>query len=96
MVKLTAVIYLMVLVRATLPRMRYDRLMNFGWKVLIPVGLLWVMTTGAIIVLPERYGRSARRSSSRSGCRGRGRAAGLGRAAGARTASPRSGEEEAA
>lgn len=55
--KVTMVIYLMVLVRGTLPRVRYDRLMNFGWKVLIPVGFWWVMTTGAIILLPERYGR---------------------------------------
>jgi NADH-quinone oxidoreductase subunit H len=58
LLKVTAVIYLMVLVRATLPRMRYDRLMHFGWKVLIPVGFWWVMTTGALIVLPERYGRA--------------------------------------
>jgi hypothetical protein len=35
--------------------MRYDRLMNFGWKYLIPFGLFWVLATGAIIVLPERY-----------------------------------------
>ena len=40
--KVTAVIYVYILVRATLPRMRYDRLMNFGWKVLIPFGLVWV------------------------------------------------------
>jgi NADH-quinone oxidoreductase subunit H len=52
------VIYLMILVRATLPRMRYDRLMTFGWKVLIPFGLLWVMATGLIVVLPDRYGRA--------------------------------------
>jgi hypothetical protein len=31
--------------------------MNFGWKVLIPFGLFWVLATGAIVVLPERYGR---------------------------------------
>jgi NADH-quinone oxidoreductase subunit H len=55
--KVTAVIYLMILVRATLPRMRYDRLMTFGWKVLIPFGLLWIMATGLIVVLPDRYGR---------------------------------------
>ena len=53
--KLTAVIYVFILVRGTLPRMRYDRLMNFGWKVLIPFGLFWVLATGAIIILPERY-----------------------------------------
>jgi NADH-quinone oxidoreductase subunit H len=56
--KVTAVIYVMILVRATLPRMRYDRLMNFGWKVLIPFGLLWIMATGMIVVLPDRYGRA--------------------------------------
>jgi NADH-quinone oxidoreductase subunit H len=55
--KVTAVVYFFILVRGTLPRMRYDRLMNFGWKVLIPFGLFWVLATGAIVVLPERYGR---------------------------------------
>ena len=57
LLKVTAIIYVFILVRGTLPRMRYDRLMNFGWKVLIPVGLAWVLVTGAIVVLPERYGR---------------------------------------
>ena len=45
-------IYLFVLIRGTLPRVRYDRLMAFGWKVLIPFGLIWVLITGAIVVLP--------------------------------------------
>ncbi len=57
LLKVTAVVYAFILVRATLPRMRYDRLMNFGWKVLIPFGLFWVLATGTIVVLPERYGR---------------------------------------
>jgi NADH-quinone oxidoreductase subunit H len=57
--KVTAVIYVFILVRGTLPRMRYDRLMNFGWKVLIPFGLVWVLVTGAIVVLPEEFGRRA-------------------------------------
>jgi NADH-quinone oxidoreductase subunit H len=56
-VKLVAVIYVFILVRGTLPRFRYDRLMNFGWKYLIPFGFFWVLATGAIVVLPERYGR---------------------------------------
>jgi NADH-quinone oxidoreductase subunit H len=55
--KVTAVIYVMILVRASFPRMRYDRLMNFGWKVLIPFGLVWVMITGAVVVLPDHFGR---------------------------------------
>jgi NADH-quinone oxidoreductase subunit H len=53
--KVTAVIYVFILVRGTLPRLRYDRLMNFGWKYLIPLGLFWVLATGTIIVLPDRY-----------------------------------------
>ena len=56
LLKITAVIYVMILVRATLPRMRYDRLMQFGWKVLIPFGLLWVMVTGLVVVIPQEYG----------------------------------------
>jgi NADH-quinone oxidoreductase subunit H len=55
-VKLFVVIYALVWVRATLPRFRYDRLMAFGWKVLIPSGLLWILITAAAIVLPARMG----------------------------------------
>jgi NADH-quinone oxidoreductase subunit H len=53
MVKLFVAIFFFVWVRATLPRFRYDRLMNFGWKVLIPVGLLWILVTAAYIELPK-------------------------------------------
>jgi NADH-quinone oxidoreductase subunit H len=59
LLKVTAIIYVFILVRGTLPRMRYDRLMNFGWKVLIPFGLLWVLITGAVVVLPQELGRRA-------------------------------------
>jgi NADH-quinone oxidoreductase subunit H len=51
-VKVLGFIVAAVWVRATLPRMRYDKLMDLGWKVMIPVGLLWILITGAIIVLP--------------------------------------------
>jgi NADH-quinone oxidoreductase subunit H len=57
--KLLCIVYLYVWIRATLPRIRYDRLMAFGWKFLIPFGLIWILVTGAIIVLPDVYGRRA-------------------------------------
>ena len=54
-VKLYAVIFTLVWIRATLPRFRYDKLMSFGWKVLIPIGLLWVLVTASYVALPLRY-----------------------------------------
>lgn len=57
--KVLLIVYLYIWIRATLPRMRYDRLMAFGWKFLIPFGLLWVLATGAVVVLPDVYGRRA-------------------------------------
>ena len=57
LLKVILIIYVYVLVRATLPRIRYDRLMAFGWKFLIPFGLVWVLATGAVVVLPDVYGK---------------------------------------
>lgn len=53
--KLFVAIFVLTWIRATLPRFRYDRLMSFGWKVLIPVGLLWILVTASYIALPTRY-----------------------------------------
>ena len=58
--KLTGVIYVMIWIRGTLPRVRYDHLMDLGWKRLIPFGLLWVIATGALVVLPDAYGARGR------------------------------------
>jgi NADH-quinone oxidoreductase subunit H len=50
-VKVLAVVFVMIWMRGTLPRLRYDQLMSLGWKVLIPVALLNIMATGAVILL---------------------------------------------
>ena len=50
MFKLLARLYGTVWVRASLPRLRYDQLMNFSWKVLIEAAFLWAMVTGLIVV----------------------------------------------
>ncbi|HWC31971.1 MAG TPA: NADH-quinone oxidoreductase subunit NuoH [Actinomycetota bacterium] len=57
--KVALLVFLFVWVRATIPRIRYDRLMRFGWKVVIPFSLLWILLTGAIVVIPDVYGRDA-------------------------------------
>ena len=46
--KLVAVLYVFVWTRASVPRVRYDQLMDLGWKVLIPLSLGWFLLLGAV------------------------------------------------
>jgi NADH-quinone oxidoreductase subunit H len=50
LLKLLAVLFLFLWLRATLPRLRYDQLMRFGWKVLLPVATINALVTAALVV----------------------------------------------
>lgn len=43
LIKVQLFIFLFIWLRGTLPRLRYDQFMKFGWKVLIPVALVWIL-----------------------------------------------------
>ena len=49
-VKVLALLFVTVWLRASLPRMRYDRLMALGWKYLIEIAILWVLVSTALLV----------------------------------------------
>jgi NADH-quinone oxidoreductase subunit H len=52
-IKIVILLFGMIWVRATLPRIRYDRLMAFGWKVLLPLALVIVFITALGILLEQ-------------------------------------------
>jgi NADH-quinone oxidoreductase subunit H len=52
--KLFLFLYMYVWFRATLPRFRYDQLMNLGWKVLIPLSFGWLLLLTTIKVVRDR------------------------------------------
>jgi NADH-quinone oxidoreductase subunit H len=50
--KILAILFFYIWMRATLPRFRYDQLMSFGWKLLLPVSLANLVITAFVIVWP--------------------------------------------
>ena len=55
-IKVVILLLVMVWVRGTLPRIRYDRLMTFGWKVMLPLALLAVVWSAVGVVIQEELG----------------------------------------
>jgi NADH-quinone oxidoreductase subunit H len=49
-VKICAVLFVYIWARATLPRYRYDQLMRLGWKVFLPLSLVWIVVTSGVLV----------------------------------------------
>jgi NADH-quinone oxidoreductase subunit H len=52
--KMSFVLFLFLWFRATFPRYRYDQIMRLGWKVLIPVTLVWLVVVGILMQEPLR------------------------------------------
>lgn len=53
MIKVVCFIFFFMWVRWTIPRFRYDQLMNLGWRILIPLALFNMLATGALVLLKQ-------------------------------------------
>jgi NADH-quinone oxidoreductase subunit H len=47
--KVALFIFIFLWLRATFPRYRYDQIMRLGWKVFIPITIVWIVVTGIMI-----------------------------------------------
>ncbi len=63
--KVIVFLFMFVSFRATLPRLRYDQLMDLGWKILIPLSLGWFLVLAGVRSRPRRTGTSVSCSSPR-------------------------------
>jgi len=55
--KVLVFVFVFIWLRGTLPRLRYDRLMDLGWRVMLPISLAWVLATGFSVVLQQEAER---------------------------------------
>ncbi len=54
LLKVNFFFFIFMWLRGTLPRLRYDQFMKFGWKVLIPVSLVWILIVATLRVLQQQ------------------------------------------
>jgi len=53
LLKIAFILFFFLWFRATFPRYRYDQIMRLGWKIFIPITLIWIVLLGLIMQLPE-------------------------------------------
>jgi NADH-quinone oxidoreductase subunit H len=58
--KVLILLFGFIWLRATLPRLRYDQFMRFGWKILIPVNLVWILFLAGVRVANDELDRTDR------------------------------------
>ncbi|MEE3260972.1 MAG: NADH-quinone oxidoreductase subunit H, partial [Pseudomonadota bacterium] len=46
-------LFLFIWVRATFPRFRYDQLMRIGWKILLPLSLIWLILIASLVTYTD-------------------------------------------
>jgi NADH-quinone oxidoreductase subunit H len=55
LLKVAVLLFFFLWFRATFPRYRYDQIMRLGWKVFIPITLVWILVVGAMMQTPWAY-----------------------------------------
>ncbi len=55
LLKISFVLFLFLWFRATFPRYRYDQIMRLGWKVFIPITIVWIVVVGGMMQTPYAY-----------------------------------------
>jgi NADH-quinone oxidoreductase subunit H len=51
--KMLSFLFLFIWLRGTVPRFRYDQLMHFGWKVLVPIAMAWIFVCAALVLVRQ-------------------------------------------